>query len=325
MTIEQVADPRPKAGQIIVEVSHCGICGSDLHMTEEGGRVPAGSILGHEFSGVIVDANGTGLPGGARVTALPLFPCWTCKECESGRLFHCASPVVIGVGANGAYAEAIAVDARLTQILPAGVGFQDGALVEPLAVGRRMVSIAQGLKGADALILGGGPVGIAGLVSARMAGARRIVVSEPNAARRAKAMELGADAAVDPSSEDVAARFHALCGGQPHVVFECVGRPGLFAEAIKAVRPRGQIVSAGASFQYDGFVPIEAVVKEVTIRFSAGYTLEDFAAITDALARGEIEGERLVTQMVALSQLPESFEALRGPTDHCKVIVDIKR
>ena len=323
LTIETVAAPTPAPGQILVAVSHCGICGSDLHMTEKDGLVPSGAILGHEFAGTVVDANGTNIEAGARVTALPLFPCWTCTECRSGHLFHCASPTLVGVGASGAYAEAIVVDARLVQPLPAGVGFMEGALVEPLAVGRRMVSLAEGLRGADVLVLGGGPVGVAGIVFARIGGAGRIIVSEPNAARRAKAIEMGADVALDPTREDMAARLHSLCDGLPGIVFECVGRPGLFAEAIRLVRPRGQIVSAGASFQYDGFVPIDAVVKEVTIRFSAGYTIADFAAIVDAMARRDIAGEKMVTQTVTLAELPPRFESLRGPTDHCKVIVDI--
>ncbi|WP_156843144.1 zinc-binding dehydrogenase [Novosphingobium aquimarinum] len=324
LAIEQVADPEPKTGQILIEVSHCGICGSDLHMTERNGLAKAGAVLGHEFAGVVVEGGSGRFQSGTRVTALPLMPCWACSECKDGHLFHCTQPQLVGVTANGAYAQAVVVDERLVQPLPAGVSFEDGALVEPLAVGRRMVGLAEGLKDANILIQGGGPVGVAGLIFARLGGASRIIVSEINEARRAKALELGADGVIDPSKEDLAARAAALCGERPDIVFECVGRPGMFADAVASVRPRGQIVSAGASFQYDGFVPIDALVKEITIRFSAGYTLTDFDAITTAMAQGQIEGERLVTGRISLDVLPDTFESLRLPSGHCKVIVDLK-
>ncbi|MGE4429700.1 MAG: alcohol dehydrogenase catalytic domain-containing protein [Sphingobium sp.] len=324
LAIEQIEDPEPRPGQLLVEVSHCGICGSDIHMTEREGLIKAGVVLGHEFAGTVVEGGSGQIRPGTRVTALPLLPCWTCDECREGHLFHCVRPDLVGVSANGAYAEAVAVDERLVQPLPAGVSFEDGALVEPLAVGRRMVGLAEDLKGANILIQGGGPVGMAGLIFARLGGAGRIVVSEINPARREKALELGADAVIDPSTEDLAARAASLCGARPDIVFECVGRPGMFAGAVAAVRPRGQIVSAGASFQYDGFVPIDALVKEITIRFSAGYTLADFEAITNAMAHGRIEGERLVTGRIGLRDLPNIFENLREPSGHCKVLVDIR-
>lgn len=325
LAIEHVPDPEPAPGKVLIEVSHCGICGSDLHMTESAGLIQPGTILGHEFAGVVVDGGTSRIAAGSRVTAIPLFPCWTCEECEGGHLMHCARKQLIGADASGGYAEALAIDARLVQPLPDGVSFEDGALIEPLAVGRRMVSLAEGLKGARVLILGGGPVGIAGVVFARLAGAATIIVSEINALRRDKAMELGADRTIDPAGKDTSSRAAILCGGPPDIVFECVGRPGMFAEAIRAVKPRGQIVSAGASFQHDGFAPIEAVVKEVTMRFSAGYSVADFAAIADALARRDIEAERLVTQVVSLNDLPSTFENLRRPNGHCKVMVDIRR
>jgi (R,R)-butanediol dehydrogenase/meso-butanediol dehydrogenase/diacetyl reductase len=324
LSIENVPDPAPGAGEIVIEVRRSGICGSDLHWTQTPGIVAPGMILGHEFSGVVVDANGSGHGVGSKVTALPIFPCWSCSECAEGHIFHCTTPAVVGLTRPGAFARALSVDARLVQELPAGVDFSEGALIEPLAVGYRTVSQARAIKGAKVIVMGAGPIGSAVILFAVLGGASIVVASEPSAGRRKMAMELGATAAFDPGERDVRAQFVEAYGAPPDLVFECVGVPGVIPEAIRLVRSRGQIVSAGGCYTMESFLPIDALTKELTVSFSCAYEVSDFEAVTDALARERISPRPLVTDVITLDELPRKFEQLRRPSTQCKVLVNIE-
>jgi (R,R)-butanediol dehydrogenase/meso-butanediol dehydrogenase/diacetyl reductase len=324
LSIENVPDPAPGPGEIVIEVRRTGICGSDLHWTQTPGIVAPGMILGHEFSGVVVDANGSGHAVGSKVTALPIFPCWSCSECVEGHIFHCAAPAVVGLTRFGAFARALTVDAKLVQKLPAGVDFREGALIEPLAVGYRTVSQARAIKGANVIVMGAGPIGSAVVLFAVLGGASKVVASEPSAGRRKMALELGATAAFDPGERDVRAQFVEAYGTPPDLVFECVGVPGVIPEAIRLVRSRGQIVSAGGCYTMESFLPIDALTKELTVSFSCAYEVSDFEAVTDALARERINPRPLVTDVITLDELPQKFEQLRRPSTQCKVLVNIE-
>ncbi|MGE4429698.1 MAG: zinc-binding dehydrogenase [Sphingobium sp.] len=323
LSIETMPDPTPGAGEVVVEVSRAGICGSDLHWTETPGILTSGRILGHEFSGTIVDSNGSALAAGTRVTALPIHPCWQCAECSEGHVYHCSGQQVIGLQRDGALARTMVVDSRLVQRLPDGVGFEEGALVEPLAVGHHTISHARRLRGANVLILGVGPIGLSALLFALHGGAGRVIVSDPSPGRRQMAIDLGAHAALDAGEEDVAARFAALCGDPPDIVVECVGYPGMLGEAIRLVRKRGQILSAGGSYLADSFLPIDALVKEISIDFSLAYEVSDFAAVIDAIATHQVKPQPLITDRITLDDLPQRFEALRKPSTTCKLLIEI--
>jgi (R,R)-butanediol dehydrogenase / meso-butanediol dehydrogenase / diacetyl reductase len=323
LAIQTVPDPVPAAGQVVIEVAYAGICGSDLHWTETPGLLKPGTILGHEFCGTIAESNGTNYRAGERVTALPIHPCWHCPECEGGHVFHCPSQGNIGLNRPGAFARALPVDARLIQILPAGVSFHDGALVEPLAVGYRTVGHARQLKGASVLVMGAGPIGLAVTLFAIRLGAGKVVVSEPSAGRQQMALAIGATAVIDPRTDDVLARFIAICEMPPDIVVECVGVPGVIAEAVRLVRHRGQIISAGGCYATDSFLPIDALTKELAINFSCAYEVTDFEAVIDTLAHEGIDPEPLITDMITLDELPASFEALRRPQGQCKVLVQV--
>ena len=326
LTVETVADPVPDADQVIVQVAHSGICGSDLHMVESD-YSPAGLILGHEFAGTIA-ALGKDVAGpwkvGDRVTALPLNACNDCVACDRHLPALCSHNLFTGTSllAQGAYAQFVGARAAMVQRLPAGISFEEGAMVEPLAVGHHIVSMAQLPGDAAVLILGGGPIGIAVALFALHAGVRHVVVSEPSPERRALAEAVGATA-IDPrSAEDVASAFARTTGVQrPHVVFECVGVPGMLTQAIALADVRGQVVVAGVVLQEDTILPIAALGKEVTIRYSQAYTERDFEAVIDALARGAIDARPIHTSTVSLDELPAAFEALRSRPSECKVLI----
>lgn len=325
LVVETVPDPVPKPDQVILEVSHAGICGSDLHMAENPGMTP-GIILGHEFAGTIV-ALGRDVKGpwraGDRVTALPLNACNQCEACSAHLPALCPNNLFSGTTllAQGAYAQLVGARASMVQRLPDGVGFEEGAMVEPLAVGHHIVSMARMQANADVLVLGAGPIGVAVSLFARHAGARNVVVSERSPHRRALARTVGATAVIDPEAEDVGAAFAGLTGGKPQVVFECVGIPGMLDQAIRLAGMRGQVIVAGVILQQDSFLPIVALGKEVTIRYSQAYTERDFEAVIDAMARGEVNPGPIHTSTVSLDELPAAFEALRSSPRECKVLI----
>ena len=329
LAIESVTDPRPAADQVIIEVAHAGICGSDLHVTEHG-YIPPGVILGHEFAGTVVEV-GAGVDAdwrvGDRVTALPVQACRECDACELGLPALCRSGRFTGMTLEypGAYAEYVAARGSMLQRLPAGVSFTDGAMVEPLAVAHHAVALAALRPGDSVLVIGAGPIGAGVTLFARLAGASQVIVSEPAARRREIARQLGATAVVDPVHEDVAARCAALCGGPPAVVIECVGNPGLLQKALEFAGIRGRVVVAGVCFGEDRVLPIVGLMKEVSVQFCQCYTEADFEAVITAIARGEARPAPMHSQSIGLAELPACFEALRTNPGDCKVLIDPKR
>lgn len=327
LSIETVPDPRPAPDQVVIAVAGAGICGSDLHVTQYPGFAPDGLILGHEYAGTIVEVGSAvtgGWKPGDRVTALPLFPCRSCEACEADLPALCPGGRFAGttLEAPGAFAEYVAARGHLLQKLPDGVSLEEGAMVEPLAVGHHIVSRA-GLRRDDAvLVMGGGPIGAVVALLARHAGVRHVVVSEPFAARRSLALAAGATAVIDPKAEDVATAFARMAGRRPDVVFECVGLPGMLDQAVRLVNLRGRVVVAGVVFTEDTFPPLEALAKEVSIVYSQAYNEHDFERVIALLAMREVQVAPLHTTSVGFAALPETFEALRTASPHCKVLID---
>ncbi len=326
LSIEQLPDPRPAAEQVIIQVARAGICGSDLHMSEYG-VVPAGTVFGHEFAGTIVEL-GSAIGGawrlGDRVTALPVQACHECDACSAQLPALCRSGLFTGTNLTypGAYAEYVGARASMLQRLPDGVTFATGAMVEPLAVSHHAVELAAVGRGDAVLVIGAGPIGAGVILFARQNGARDVIVSERSRERRAIALQLGATAVLDPAAEDIGARFAALAGRRPQIVFECVGVAGLLQQAIELAGVRGRVLVAGVCFAEDKILPLTALMKEVSVQFSQCYAEHNFAAVLEALAHGRIQAEPMHTGTVGFEALPETFEALRTQPSGCKVLID---
>ena len=319
LSVEEVADPRPADGELVLRVARCGICGSDLHMTEEPafGVLP-GTVLGHEFAGEVVEV-GRGVQGfraGDRVAAAPLRGCGKCPACLAGEPAWCERMMLQG----GGYAQYALTTARQCLKLPATTTSEDGALVEPLAVALHGVVLSGMQAGARVLVMGAGPIGLGVAFWARRFGATGVVVSDVSPLPAALAEEVGATAFVKVEEEAVA-KVGAALGGAPNIVFECVGRPGIIAQAIEHVRPRGTIVMLGLCTAPDSFVPFRAVSKEVRLVTSAFFAMREYRAALDVLDGGHVAAKALVTETVPLSEMPAAFEALRRRTTQCKVMV----
>ena len=329
LLIEAIADPVPGPHDLILKVRNCGICGSDLHMTEPSSVMPLvpGSVMGHEFSGEVVEIGSLAKSRwklGDRVAGFPYICCGEASPCANfgfGATL-CGKGVTIGLGQSpGAYAEFVRVGASGAYPLPDSVSFREGALVEPLAVGLHAVDMARMERGATVLVIGAGPVGLAVMLWAKFLGARHVVVSERAEIRRAMAAKFGATDAVDPA-QPLAAQVERIAGKGPDIIFECVGAPGLIGQTMMEA-PRGaRIVVAGVCQQPDTIMPLIGIMKEINLQFVLGYRPADFDYVIAMIASDRIDVAPMITDIVGLDGLPPAFEALRAPAHQCKVMLE---
>ncbi len=325
LELSEVADPAPGPGEMVVRVRNCGICGSDLHAAKFGFQMPAGTIMGHEFSAV-VDQVGPGVIGfapGDPVVVMSYLACGECEACRSGNGSRCRQMKLVGFGdVPGAYAEKMKTTAASCFKMPPGMSHRLGATVEPLVVGLHGVHRAQLRAGETCVIMGAGPIGLVTLLWARFAGARAIVVSEMADGRRDKALEMGADAAVHPRVKNPASVMQELTGAPPDVVFECIGAAGTLDEAVSYARRGGRVVVLGVCMEDDSMRPMQAMNRELDIRFSLGLEPGEIETAIAMLAAGRISTAPMITHLVGLEELPRAFAALARPSDQTKVMVE---
>lgn len=315
--VTEQPDPTPEAGELVLRVTGCGICGSDLKARP---MMPAGTVMGHEFCGEVV-AVGAGVDGwveGRHAAVLPVRSCGRCERCRAGFVAHCESAALIGLGgAPGGFGELVRVAADLSFPLPDGVPVEWGPLVEPFAVGLHTARIGEVGDGDRVLVIGGGPVGLTTAAWARRLGAGTVTVSDPVALRRDAAAGFGATGAIDPTTEEL--------GGPYDVVFECVGQPGLLDAATGALEVHGRVVVAGVCAEPDPFLPLVPLLKEASIRFSVYYRPDEFRTVLDAFADGSLDPSGLVTRTIGFADLDATFESLASSPADLKVVVDPTR
>lgn len=319
LKFEDIADPAPADGEVVVKVGRCGICGSDLHMTEDAAYgCQQGDVLGHEFAGEVV-ALGKGVTSqkvGDLVSVIPLKSCGQCEPCRKGEVQWCS-----GFGLQGGgYAEYAVTRPNQCVTLPSGLTLADGALIEPLAVALHGINLS-GLKTGDkVLVLGAGPIGLAVAFWARRYGAAKVVVQDIARFQEQRAQDMGADAFVVDPADPVGSAERAL-GGKADIVFECVGVPGLIAQAVDQVRPRGTILLLGLCTRPDTFNSFAMLSKEVKLVTSAFFTVPEYEASLAALEQGALAPRLMVTGTIALPDVPTVYEALKRRTEQCKVMI----
>jgi (R,R)-butanediol dehydrogenase/meso-butanediol dehydrogenase/diacetyl reductase len=325
LRVQSIEDPTPGFGEVVLRTRGCGICGTDLHMTEGHGMTyPTPCVLGHEIAGEVV-ALGPGAHRhriGDRVAVLPFWACGTCAACLAGKPNKCVPYDMVGIGrVPGGYAEYSRAKDACCLNLPDSLSFADGALVEPLAVALRGVRAAGITAISRVLVIGAGPIGLAAAFWARRFGAAKVAVGASSTRRAAFATAVGVDGFVVLDAKAAQAAADVL-GGAPDVVIECVGKSGLIEQSMALAAVDGTVVILGFCIDRDSFQPAMPVIKELTLRFSMVYDLSDYADVMATLAGGAPEVRALITDTVTLDALPAAFEALRGASPHCKVIVD---
>lgn len=287
IAVEQIPVPKVGPGQVLLEISHCGVCGSDLHTLYEDWGTP-GSVAGHEYSGVVSEV-GPGVVGwqcGDRVVGGPGQGCGRCRPCVAGRTNLCASRPRIGVDPFvGAFARFKLVDAGCLYRVPDHLDLRTAALTEPVAVALRGVRRADPAPDARVLVTGAGPIGLLTVAVLGTLGVTDITVSEPAAPRQARAAQLGANViAPDRLEEPVMPMQSVPVPFQ--AAFECSGRKEAMEAALANLDVGGTLVLSGTGMRRPRLDPNRIILNELTVTGTVEYTPDDYRSAIGMLAAG---------------------------------------
>jgi scyllo-inosose 3-dehydrogenase len=350
LEIREYDIPTPGPEQVLLEVKACGICGSDVHMAQADkngyifypGLTGFPSILGHEFSGVVVAAGKhainkkTNKPfkGGEPVTSEEMLWCGQCKPCADGQPNHCERLDEVGFNVNGAYTKYLLLPSRTIWSLEPlkeryseqGI-FVAGSLVEPTAVAyNAVIERAGGIRPGDrAVVLGGGPVGIAACAILKRAGASKVIISETQPERAQMALHLGADFHINPTKEDFASRVLEITDGMGADLFmEATGLPEVVYPGIERVIWEGRTINSTVvvTARADAKMPVMGEVLQVRkarIVGAQGHSGHgNFPRVIDCMASG-MDMTPMSTKKISLAQLPENIINLQTDRTECKI------
>lgn len=327
LAIQDLPDPDIDRDELLIKVKFCGICGSDLHCTcQESLKLPIGLILGHEFCGEVIEAGNAFKKIWNKddlVTVFPAQSCGNCYHCFNGANFLCKQMQIIGLSeVDGAYAEFIKVKASNVIKLPEGFDPTIGALIEPYSVALHAIKLSRFTDQDDILILGGGPIGYA-IAEILMAKVNKIIVSEKVNFRRNLIAKLEGVETIDGTH--VAEKFLDLAGSRPKIIFETIGIPGTLEMCIDLADVSSQIIIVGACMQKESISSLNATMKELTIKFSLASNVNDFEIIIDLFHRQQIKGSPLISHIITLDEVPNTFEKLRMPKEEAKVLIKVNK
>jgi L-iditol 2-dehydrogenase len=321
LEMAEVPTPAPAAGEVLIRVGACGICGSDVHGYDgsSGRRIPP-IVMGHEAAGRIaaVGTGVTGLAEGDRVTFDSTIYCGACAYCERGEVNLCDHRQVLGVSCGdysraGAFAEFVVVPARVVYKLPDSISFAEAAMLEAVAVAIHAVSLAKtGSEiGPDstALVVGAGTIGVLILQALRAAAWRRVFVSDVDATRLKLAKELGATGVLLADRDVTSEILQRTSGVGADVAMEAVGRNETVNAAIASVRKGGSVVLVG-NISPEVTLPLQKVVtRQIRLQGSCASAGEYSEAIA-LMASGTIRVKPLITAVAPLAEGPQWFERL---------------
>ena len=323
--IEEIPTPTPGPNEVVLRVKYCAICGTDVHCFLYD-VAPPGTVMGHEYCGTVtevgsavskwkvgdrvVGGGGTAPPG--REPAIRADPRINYRETAS------ASSRV------RAYAEYILLEEWEMLPIPDGVSDEMASLCEPCAVAVHAVRLSQLKLGDQVVVLGAGPIGLFCLQVARAAGAGAVFVSEPAPARADAARTLGADAVLDPTSQDIEAEVVALTDGMgPHVVFDCAGLGSTLDQAFNLVRRGGQVMLVAVPWVPMPVEPADWMAREVGFQTSFGSRPDDWRVSLDLLEKGKVNVAPMLSEegFIPLEGIQQAFEELVKPTTQVQMVV----
>jgi 2-desacetyl-2-hydroxyethyl bacteriochlorophyllide A dehydrogenase len=323
--IGECAPVAPAAGQVQIEVSHCGICGTDLHIFhgKMDRRVSRPLVMGHEMAGRIA-ALGEGVEGfaiGERVTVRPLDHCGACPACRAGHSHICQRLKFIGIDSPGAFQGLWTVPAHTLHRLPESLSLAQGALIEPLAVACHDVRLGAVASGEYVVVQGGGPIGALVALVAHSAGAR-VLVSEVNPFRLELAREFGLEA-LDPNETDLVEAVNRETGGAgADVVFEVSGAAAGSEMMTKLPRTRGRIVVVAIFSEPPKVDLFRFFWRELKLFGARVYEPEDFERAIQLAASGTLPLERLVTATLPLEVLEAGLRQMERGGEVMKILVE---
>jgi (R,R)-butanediol dehydrogenase/meso-butanediol dehydrogenase/diacetyl reductase len=292
--VQRLPVPVPGSAQALIEVSHCGICGTDLHLIHDQYGRP-GSVLGHEWSGTVVGVGSDvdGWPLGTEIVSNPASGCGHCRACRRGRPSVCRRLEATDyLGFNGAFCRYKLVDASRLLRLPAGLSMRAAALAEPTAIAIHAVSLAQVEPDDRVLITGGGAVGLLILAVLRARGITNITVSEPAPLRQARAADLGATV-VTPGDLPAAA-MGLIVENAFDVAFECSGHASAAEAALDQLDFAGTLVFVGTGGAPPRINHNRMIILELSVIGTYNYDADGFGSAIDLLASGVLPIDLLI-------------------------------
>ena len=326
LDVEEVPVPDVGAHDVLVEVSHCGVCGSDLHMVLDGWGRP-GAIEGHEWSGVVVAAGPdvTEWSVGDAIVGGPTIRCGRCRECVAGRPSLCAERDTPGLDDyQGAFARYKLVSERELLRVPDGLSLRAAALTEPLAVALHGITQGGVVAGERVLVTGCGPIGALTVAALRAMGIDDVTVSEPTPVRAELARQLGAARVISPADLETPGPFDPghVVADAVDVVLECSGRGDAMEAGLQQLRRTGRLVLVGAGMASPRFDPNRILLNELVITGAFCYDADGFTRALDLLASGAVPAELLLEpDDVPLSGALAAMEGLAGGRIAAKVLV----
>ena len=311
LRVEEILKPDPKAGEVLIRVKACGICGTDVHIFS-GDKgcfpTPKGTVLGHEFSG-IVEAVGEGvkdIKAGDRVCVDPNKLCNECYFCKSGIGHFCEEMTGIGTGVNGGFAEYCVVPKSQVYKIADTTTYEMAAMTEPVACCVDGIDMCNISAGDTVLVIGGEMIGMIMLQLAKLSGAGRLIMLEPVEAKREIAKKLGADYVIDPIDEDVKKTLSENNIDRISTVIECVGKTSTIEMAIDLAGKNSTVMMFGLTAPDDTITikPFEIFEKEIVLKssFINPYTQKRALELIDS---GKIDVSSIVYACRPLESLPE--------------------
>ncbi|MFD2415156.1 zinc-dependent alcohol dehydrogenase [Amycolatopsis pigmentata] len=325
LTVEPAGTTPPPPGHVRIDVAYTGICGTDLHIFhgDMDARVGPPGVIGHEMSGRIarIGEDVDGWRPGDPVTVMPLSWCGRCPACQAGHAHICERLVFLGVDASGSLQSSWTVPAATLVRLPPDLRLDHAALVEPTAVAVHDVKRAGLRPGEQAIVVGGGPIGLLIALVARRSGADVLVV-EPDSYRRSVAESLGLRA-LDPSADgltDAVGRWTEGAGAT--VAFEVSGAAAGVETAVDALATRGRLVQVAIHS-----VPREVNLhrffwRELTLLGARLYDRDDFQAAVRLIAGGDVPAATLISRIEPLERAADAFAALESGAGVMKILID---
>lgn len=314
-------------GNVLVETSVVGLCGSDFHATE--GKHPFVELPyfpGHEVAGVVaaVGPEVTGFSPGDRVLVEPNVVCGVCEHCRSGRYNLCARLAVFGFQIPGALADKFTIPVDRLHAVPQALTDAQAALVEPLSTVMHAIRVAGDLAGRRVAILGAGSIGLLTLVAARAEGAVAVAVTDLQADKLDRARRLGATVAFDPRRPEIVHRMRDALGGRPDYTFDCVSNQASIEQAIALAHKGGSVIVVGVA---TGTVSIPLPIiqdGEIRIEGSAMYVRQDVERAIEFIAADKLPVEEVVTATFPLEQVAAAFAAAQDGAQ-VKVQIEVRK
>ena len=312
--------PEPGPDEVLIRVAACGICGSDVHGFDgsTGRRIPP-IVMGHEAAGTIAAAGAevSGFQVGDRVTFDSTLYCGQCFFCRRGDVNLCDNRQVLGVSCgeyrrHGAFADYVAVPARILYHLPANMPFEQAAMLEAVSVALHGVAVAKVEPGQSALVIGAGMIGLLTLQAAKIAGCSPVLIADIDSGRLERAKSLGADQTIEATGAALASEVLRATGGRGvDLVLEAVGTTETIGAGIDAVRKGGTVTLIG-NIAPQVSLPLQKVVsRQIRLQGSAASSGEYPQAI-ELVSSGRLQVAPLISAVAPLEQGPQWFARLYG-------------